>query len=296
MGTRHEITADHFDAARVCRVAHNFSDHPGLTTEALRGLANRLQVKDRQHVKFIDPSARVDSRLAHETDAPDGRSVDQVFDSLDTPGTYIAIYEAQADPEFRKVVDDVISAGRRLLSSDDAEIFDSDAYVFISCAPTVTPFHIDRENNFFLQVRGTKHTSVWQPDDRGTVSEEAVEGWIVHQSLEDVKFDASRLPFAAIDGDLHAGEGVFMPPTSAHMTQTEVSGGEVSVSVGFVFYSKASRRRANIHAWNAVQRRLGITPAPVGERSMLDSVKFLLGYLSIRALSAIGKLPKPRGM
>ncbi len=228
--------------------------------------------------------------------APDGRSVDQVFDSLDTPGTYIAIYEAQADPEFRKVVDDVISAGKGLLSGDDGEIFDTDAYVFISCAPTVTPFHIDRENNFFLQIRGVKHMSVWQPDDRDTVSEAAVEGWIVHQTLEDVRFDQSRLPFAAVDGDLRAGEGVFMPPTAAHMTQTETPGGEVSVSVGFVFYSKASKRRANVYAWNAIQRRLGIAPAPPGVSALRDYVKFLLGFVSIRALSALGRLPKPRGM
>jgi len=296
MNARYEIQADQFDADRVCRLRHNFSGHPGLTIEALRGLANRLQARDRSHVKFIDPSARVDSRLHHRTDAPDGRTIDQVFDSLDTPGTYIAIYEAQADPEFRQVVDDVIGAGKRLLSGDHAEIFDTDAYVFISCAPTVTPFHIDRENNFFLQLRGTKHMSVWQPDDRETVPEAAVEGWIVHQTLEDVVLDEARLPHAAIDGDLESGEGVFMPPTSAHMTQTETPGGEVSVSVGFVFYSKASKRRANIHAWNAIQRRLGLTPASPGTRSLVDSVKFVLGHVSIRALSAIGKLPKPRGM
>jgi len=296
VSVRHEIKSDKFDASRVCRLAHNFADHPGLTTEALRGVANRLQAKDRHHVKFINPSTRVDSELHHDLESADGRSVDQVFDSLSTPGTYIAIYEAQADPEFRKVVDDVIRAGRRLLSGDDAQIFDTDAYVFISCAPTVTPFHIDRENNFFLQVQGTKHMSVWQPDDRETVSEEAVEGWIVHQTLKDVKFNRSRLPHAAVDGDLRAGEGVFMPPTSAHMAQTEAPGGEVSVSVGFVFYSKASKRRANIHAWNAIQRRLGINPSPLGAGSLGDSVKYLLGYITIRALSAMGKLPKPRGM
>lgn len=296
MSTRYEITAEDFDAHRVCRLTHNFCDHPGLSMEALRGLANRLQAKDRRHVKFIDPATRVDSRLHHDLEAPDGRSVDQVFDSLDSPGTYIALYEAQADPEFRRVVDEVIAAGKRLLSGHDAEIFDTDAYVFISCAPTVTPFHIDRENNFFLQIRGVKHTSVWQPDDRGTVSEAAVEGWIVHQSLEQVTYDASRLPFAAVDGELRAGQGVFMPPTSAHMTQTVAPGGQVSVSIGFVFYSNTSKRRANIHAWNAIQRRLGVTPAPPGSGRVRDLAKYLLGFVSIRALSALGKLPRPRGM
>lgn len=296
MKPRYEISADPFDATRVCRLLHNFGDHPGLSNEALRGLANRLQAKDRRHVKFIDPATRVDSRLHHDSKAHDGRSVDQVFDTLTTPGTYIALYEAQADPEFRKVVDDVIEAGRKLLSGDHAEIFDTDAYVFISCAPTVTPFHIDRENNFFLQIRGTKHTSVWQPNDRETVSEAAVEGWIVHQSLDQVVFDEARLPFAAVDGNVKGGEGVFMPSTAAHMTQTETPGGEVSVSVGFVFYSRATKRRANVHACNALLRRLGMSPTPAGENSLLDSCKYLIGFTAIRVLTALGRLQKPRGM
>ncbi len=70
MITRFEIKADPFDASRVCRLSHNFYDHPGLTTEALRGVANRLQARDRGHVKFIDPATRVDSRLHHDYAGP----------------------------------------------------------------------------------------------------------------------------------------------------------------------------------------------------------------------------------
>ncbi|MEO0366892.1 MAG: cupin-like domain-containing protein [Pseudomonadota bacterium] len=294
---QHTVSADAFDVARVSRLKHSFDQHPELTLEALRDLALRLNARNEGHVKFIDPDANVDSAFILETKSHDGRSIDDVFDSIDTPGTWLAIYQAQDDPKFKTVVDAVINSAAALLSGREAEIFDVDAYIFISKAPSVTPFHIDRENNFLLQIRGNKRMSVWDPQDRKAVSAAGVENWIVKQTLQDVEFTEDKLQHAVIDGQIGPGEGVFMPSTAPHMTRTEdeSSDADVSVTVGFVFYTKATQRRANILAFNTILRFLGITPNPPREHGLMDSVKFALGFVAIRLMNLVGYLERPRG-
>ena len=292
------VSAIGFDARKVSKITHGFSNHPALQFDALRQLALRLDARGEGHVKFVDPSTKPESEFRLATSSYDGRSIDGVFDALDAPGTWLAIYEAQKDPQFRKVVEEVIDSTRHLLTGADSSIFDVDAYIFISKAPAVTPFHIDQENNFLLQIHGSKHLSVWNPDDRKAVDESSVEDWIVRHSLSSVKFSEEKLAHAAYDENMSAGEGIFMPSTSAHMSRTEDTSpnSTVSATVGFVFYTAATKRRANIYALNVVLRRLGFTPKPPGSSRPVDTVKYLLGYCAIRLLVRMGKLRMPRGI
>ena len=294
----HHITSTQFDVRHVSRVEHDFSSHPALQFDSLRQLALRLHAKSPSLVKFIEPGAKLDSEFVLASKSYDGRTIDEVFDTLDTPGTWIAIYKAQTDPEFRAVVNEVIDSARHLLHGPDSRIVDVDAFVFISKAPSLTPFHIDRENNFLLQIHGSKHLSVWNPDDRKAVSEEAVEDWIYLRSLENVKFSEDKLSHAAYDENLKAGEGIFMPSTSAHMTRTETGSVEdaVSVTIGFVFYTATTKKHANIYAFNAIIRRLGLTPTPPGKSFALDTCKYMAGFCASRLLALVGVVKMPRGL
>ncbi len=295
--TRHTVSSETFDVTRVSRLKHDFDKHPALQMEALRSLALRLDARGEGHVKFIDPAAQLDSDFVLSTESHDGRTIDNVFDSLDVPGTWIAIYQAQDDPEFREVVATVIAAAGSLLSGSEAEILDADAYIFISRAPSLTPFHIDRENNFLLQVKGKKHMSVWNPDDRLAVSEACVEDWIVKQTLQNIEFTEQKLAHAALDGEIGAGDGIFMPSTSAHMTRTEdeSSDAETSVTVGFVFYTAATRRRANIYALNSILRYIGLNPTPPRPAGLISAFKYSLGFAAVRLMNLLGILERPRG-
>lgn len=292
------VVSKNFDVQRVSLLSHDFSKHTGLQFDALRQLALRVSARNTGQVKFINPGAQLTSKFELATGSYDGKTIDEIFDTLDTPGTWIAIYEAQTDPAFRRVVEEVIDSTRHLLTGLDSKIFDIDAYIFISRAPSLTPFHIDREHNFLLQIHGAKRLSVWDPDDRQAVSETAVEEWIVEQTLKHVTFSEDKITHAAFDGQLNAGQGLFMPSTSAHMTRTETASttDPVSATVGFVFYTAATRKRANIYAMNTVLRRLGFEPGPPGRNAVIDTLKYFAGYCAIRLLVLLGKLDMPRGL
>ena len=284
--------AQPFDPLRVATFTHNFHQHPLAQLDSLRDLARRLQAAGTDKVKFINPSTREDSRFVLATESFDGKSIDQVFDDLHQPGSWIAIYEARTDSIYAEFIDSVIGAADGVTGDGDLEIFDSDAYIFISSAPSVTPFHIDRENNFWLQLSGTKRLTVWDPEDRSVVSQKAVEGWIVRSSLAGVHYSGEDT--AVVNQEIVAGSGVFMPSTSPHMTNTETSG-QISVSVGVVYYSRRTRRNANIHALNAVLRKLGLEPTAPGERPLLDKLKYPIGWLAIRVFDKLGVISMPRG-
>jgi hypothetical protein len=67
----------------------------------------------------------------------------------------------------------------------------------------MTPFHIDRENNFWLQIRGRKTLTLWDHRDRSVVPAEAVERFILFGDLDDVRLPP-RTPWSAAAGSTAA--------------------------------------------------------------------------------------------
>jgi hypothetical protein len=152
----------------------------------------------------------------------------------------------------------------------------------------VTPFHIDRENNFWLQMRGKKMMTVFDHLDRELVPGEAVEDFVVHRNLEKVRLE-DKFRARGNDFKVGAGDGVYFPSTSPHMTLTseELSdpGDEVSVSIGVVFYTDSTKAEAQVHQCNSLLRRFGLKPQPPGNNAFIDMLKRPVGklYASLRA-------------
>ena len=83
----YHISSQEFAIKRVSRLEHDFSSHPALQFDALRQLALRLHKLDTSQVKFIEPDAKLTSEFVLATESYDGRTIDDVFDSLEVPGT-----------------------------------------------------------------------------------------------------------------------------------------------------------------------------------------------------------------
>ena len=81
----------------------------------------------------------------------------------------------------------MIDTVRPVVEREQGTIFNVNGFIFISAPPSVTPFHIDRENNFFLQVQGQKKITVFDYMDRELVSGRAVEEFIVNRNLDRVR-------------------------------------------------------------------------------------------------------------
>ena len=237
-----------FSSYRRSPIKHNYDLHPLMEMSRLQQLANYLM--ERKQCRFVSPDIQKNSNFFHQGESVDGRSLDEVFERMDEPKSWIALYNIEAHPEYKLFLDEVIASVRPVVEREQKNIFNVGGFIFISAPPSVTPFHIDRENNFWLQVRGRKKITVFDHCDRGVVPGSAVEEFIVDSNLDHVRL-TDEISQLGQEFDVGPGDGVYFPATSPHMTETSnewvVSGDAVSVSIGVVFYTDYTKQQARIH-------------------------------------------------
>ncbi len=270
-----------FSTAAVREIHHNFHQHPLMQLPQLAELAKSLMPTGQ--CRFINPGATQASEFMHEGHSPDGRGIDEVFRRIEEPGAWVALYNVETDSRYRAFLDEVMAAVQPLIVDRQPGVFNVGGFVFISAPPSVTPFHIDRENNFWLQMHGRKTMNVWDHTDRVVVAAADVEEFVLFGSLERVRLKDG---FEARSHTFHTapGTGVYFPSTSPHMTRSDTDwvrpGDGVSVSIGVVFYSDVTRRHARVHQCNQVLRkRFGIKPLAPGISAWRDALKAPFGHL-----------------
>ncbi|MEL6548250.1 MAG: cupin-like domain-containing protein, partial [Myxococcota bacterium] len=261
---------------RLCRFKHNAHEHPLMELARLRELAHFLMPQER--CRFVTPDIRQDSAFDSSASPHDGRSLDDVFERIEEAGSWIALYRVEHHPDYARFVEEVISVVRPAVESQQGAILAVNGFIFISAPPSVTPFHIDRENNFWLQIRGRKTMTVFDAEDRELVPEHCAERFMIHRSLEGVALE-ERYRSRGVDTRTQPGDGLYFPSLSPHMTESTTDwvqpGDGVSISIGVVFYTEHTRRMARVYQTNSVLRRLGYSPKAPGHGS--DRLKGSLG-------------------
>jgi hypothetical protein len=280
---RHAVWVDRpeaFSASRVQAIRHNFHLHPLMQLGELSKLAKKLMATNQ--CRFITPGSDQATPFHHDPKEPHGRSIDEVFRRIDEPGSWLALYNVEADPVYRGFLNEVVASVRPLVEPQQPGMFNVGGFIFISAPPSVTPFHMDRENNFWLQIKGRKTMNVWDHTDRHVVPAETVDRFIVYAALEDVRLKEGFRE-RSHEFDVGPGDGVYFPSTSPHMTRSDPHwvrpGDGVSISIGVVFYTDVTKRAANVHAWNLFLRRWGLTPREPGQSVWLDRIKHPCGRL-----------------
>jgi hypothetical protein len=166
-------------------------------------------------------------------------------------------------------------------------------WIFVTSPRAITPFHMDLEHNFIVQILGKKRLYVWDPGDRGVVSERARELFLSYQSRDLVRFhedfrDRSRV------FELEPGMGGYMPSTAPHLVE---NGDGPSVTMSFTYYTAATRKRSLLYRGNTHLRRLGFDPPPVGTDPFRDATlaRAMHVYSGAKelALRALGREVQP---
>lgn len=283
-----------FSTTRLSPFRHDFNAHPLMQLDRLAVLAESLAITGQ--CRFISPGTAESAPFDHKGVSPDGRSVQEMFATIEQPGSWIALYNVQTDPAYAGFLQEVMASIDHVVSREE-KVFDIRGFIFISAPPSVTPFHIDRENNFWLNIRGRKTLSVWDRRDRTVVAAEDVEDFIMYRMLENVKLtDVSRAK--RIDFDCGPGDGVYFPATTPHMTRSDTSwtsaGDGVSVSMGIDFYTDVTKRNAYIYSANRLLRRFGVSPRDPGESVVGDQLKYAIGRASVALRKRLrGYVPPP---
>jgi Cupin-like domain len=252
------------------QVAHALADHPLFELPRLVELAQRLPAAQVEYNAGDLPVSQDPARTPRN-----GLSADETIRRIETCRSWLVLKNVETAPPYRDLLERLLAQVRA--SASLAYVSDQQAFIFVSSPGAVTPYHMDPEENFLLQVRGRKTMHVWDASDRAVLSEQELERFFTgaHRNLA---FKESYRPKASSFA-LAPGLGVHVPLTSPHWVQ---NGAEVSVSFSITFQTRASQRRTQAHRVNARLRQWGLRPFPVGRSALRDGIKQLAYKVSAR--------------
>jgi len=260
-----------FDPWQIQALTHGLRDHPLLQIDSLVALGERLE--KRKLVRSHSDEASAATSFADAPNLhPNAKSAADTLATIAEARAWMSLMNVQVDPLYRRFVSEVLDQVRPLIERHDPGMCYRAGWIFVASPNAVTPFHMDHEHNFIMQVRGKKRLHVWDPFDREVVSERGQELFHDEHSREEVRWRDEHLARAQVF-DLEPGKGGYMPSTAPHMVQ---NGDGVSITVSFTYYTDATRRRELLYRGNARMRRLGLSPRLVGSSFLVDTAKHTL--------------------
>jgi hypothetical protein len=270
-----------FEPWRVQALTHELVDHPLLQIDALVELGKRQEERKLVRTHSADATAGTSFADAPKLHVNDKGTVATLAD-IAKARAWMSLLNVQADPIYRELIDDILDDVRPVVDRHDPGMCYRAGWIFVSSPNAVTPFHMDHEHNFIMQIRGTKRLYTWEPFDRETVSERAQELFHNSHSRELVTWSEDHRKRARVF-DLEPGLGGYMPSTAPHLVE---NGPEPSITISFTYYTDSTRRRELLYRGNAAMRRIGIEPTPVGTSLPRDRVKhaMLAGFTSAKNL------------
>jgi hypothetical protein len=286
-----------FSVDRIGQLKHDFHEHPLLQLSALAELAKYLSPL--KQCRFVRPGITQASNFEHDAKDPLGKSIDEVFERIHEPKSWVALYNIETHPVYAALLEQIVDTVRPNIEREQPGLFLVTGFIFLSAPPSVTPFHIDRENNFWLQLHGRKTMSVWDRNDRTVVGASAIEDFIVGRTLEGVRLkDEYRARGQHFD--TAPGDGIYFPSTTPHMTRSEpdwvTANDGVSVSLGVAFYTSVTKRHAQVYQFNRFLRRaLRVSPAAPGTWALRDTLKAPLGHVLGATRYKLFRKPEPPG-
>jgi Cupin-like domain len=280
---RLEIDADEFRTSfnrQPFLIGHHLAGHPLFELPRLLELAARLP---EACVAYNAGDISVAEGLYRGPRT--GLSVEETIRRIEDCQSWMVLKHVEADAEYNALLDSCLDEVQRHSEPLAPGMRKREGFIFISSPRSVTPYHLDPEYNFLLQVRGSKTVHIWNPHDPAVLTDEELEDFFTSEEQKNLKFKDEYEQQASVF-ELTPGRGLHFPVTSPHWVQ---NGDGVSVSFSITFQTPASERRAVVYGVNAALRRRGWKPTPAGRSAMLDAMKYNAWRVARRVKRVMGK-------
>ncbi len=270
---------------RPFRIRHALAGHPLLQLPRIVELTKQL---DEDRIEY-NSGKLAPNQKPEETPLVD-MPPEEVVRKIETAGAWMVLKRVDTVPEYRALLEEALGSVARQLgfaSLKEAGFTDIEGFLFVSSPNGVTPFHVDPEDNFFVQIHGPKFFHTLDNTDRALVSEADLESAPTkHRNLA---YDPSFESRATVH-ELAPGDGLFVPYQWPHWVRT---GDSYSVSMAITWKSPAVRRNNKLMFMNHMLRGLGLPQPRPGKVPVLDGLK-VAAYTAAR--SAVEPLRRSEGM
>jgi hypothetical protein len=197
-------------------------------------------------------------------------SAEETLEQIETCRAWMQLRDVGADPEYAALLEQIIrefrSASERVAPGLSAPRAD----IFVSSPGSTTPFHLDEEHNFLLQIRGSKKLSIADGFNPAVLNSEHLRAYF--RGRGELAPYSEHLEQHSAHVDLGPGEGVHIPPCHPHWVQ---NGDAVSISLGILWFSDVTARRRHLYRVNGWLERVGLHPASPGRNPRGDAIKSL---------------------
>lgn len=255
---------------------HQLHEHPLLGFPALKKLAEKIASAEKPRGFFRLSGDKLDNQWG----TPEfQKALNEAFANIDQSKMRMKLSHVNTEPEYAGLLAACTRELSRLTGVDLAHSYRNPlATLFITSPNEVTPFHVDSEANFLLQIYGTKVMYVFDHSDRELLAWSELENYWHgdgHIKLRD-GFQSRATAF-----ELHPGLGVHNPVHFPHWVQ---NGPSPSVSLSLAFSRRVDP--SDVLHVNHLLRKLGLDPTPPGQKKHLDAAKSAIagGARSIKRL------------
>jgi len=262
-----EISTDDFQQNfphQGFKVKHRLCTEPLLDLGELAKLSERLPQSSIEH-NAADLAVNQQPAAVERSQYTARDAIEQ----LDTANTWVVLKNVETDDAYRALLHNTLEPVIQQASNTLSGIKEYEAFIFVSSPNSVTPFHIDPEHNFLLQVRGEKTVYQWDKHDTSTLDPATVETAVytdAHRNLEyRDEFTSRQKAF-----HLTPGEGLYFPVRAPHWVK---NGPQPSVSFSITFRSSQSEREFRLYRRNGKLRSLGRQTLPVHQYPLLDLLR-----------------------
>ncbi|MBT9332600.1 transcriptional regulator [Paracidobacterium acidisoli] len=245
--------------------SHCFNEsHPLFQLSRLRRLMENPET--RKGVYYDAGEIRVDQRW---DSIPERKvTMEEAFDNIGNAGAWMIFRRVSLDPDYNMLLDQCLDEVKRLSGRKiDEDQKSQEAMIFVTSPNRVTSYHIDRECNFLMQVRGKKTINVFDRNDRDVMPEHELETfWSKDNNAGIYKPEYQDRAFVF---EMKPGTGVHIPVNSPHWLK---NGDNISISFSISYQYKDTNRKY-VYQANYYLRRMGFQPTPPGRSALIDGTK-----------------------
>lgn len=252
------------------KLSHNLANHPLFEIPRLTELAKRIWSQGGGNVTFHVGEKPIDEKW--DNVSRQRFSILDAVAQINTSGSWILIKSIQNIPEYGAILKKGMDELEELIGDRLKEkISWLDAYLFIASPHAVTPYHIDAESTFLMQVHGEKDYNLFDPNDRSILTEEEIEGYYVGDlSSATYKEECQSKAFVV---HMEPGIGLHQPARAPHWVR---NGDDFSVTLSFLFLTHEYAMQARVYQANHYLRKFGMTPSEPGKSALRDGLKKLV--------------------
>jgi len=288
-GDRPEILADPDGVFARNYNRQHFSFAHGLSSNPLFDLDNLIELSRRipEHWEPYWSNGRVKVNQAWEAGTQGRATLQDTIANIAHNDSIVIMKHTEQDPVYGPVLQEFLGrvidfAGEQMRS----DVTIGETLILISSPNRVTPYHMDGETNFLVQVRGDKWFYVYDHADRTLITDEERERYFAG-NISSAVYNKDRQKDATAY-DLRAGYGIHVPTGAPHWVQNKDN---VSVAISVNYELRSVYRLSKIYKMNQQLRKLGITPRPPGTSQWRDGLKYTAARTLASARSLVSKPP-----